>query len=112
MGQPDPTPITDIQKARAASEKFDKSFILSYAANAVLWILFVLSLVSDFVLTNQQITGAWLGFSEIQWHWATFILGAAAFVYNGLTHAPPLTAWPHSGTLDTEAQVHEIRKAA
>jgi hypothetical protein len=87
-------------------------YFLRYVANVGIWLLFVLSMISDFLLTQQQVTGAWLGLGETQWHWATFILGAAAFVYNGLTHAPPLNAPPTQKNMNVEQQVHEIRKAA
>lgn len=103
MGQSDPpTPPTP---------GFKTAYWVRYLANAVIIILFLLSLVSDFV-TTSQVTGAWLGLSEIQWHWATFIFGAATAIYNGLTHAPPLPAWPTKSTIATEAQIHEIRKAS
>lgn len=82
-----------------------------YVLNAALVLLTILAVVENVVMT-MSITGAWLGLSDVVWHWVLLALSIATALNTALNHTPPITAPPTAARVQTENQVAQIRKAA
>lgn len=86
------------------------SYTLRYLLNAGLVLLSILSVVGNFVTTTSTINAAWLGVSDIQWHWLLLIFGAATAINTAISHTPPILNPPTTARLEVEHLVDSLRK--
>ncbi len=101
------TPIAAPVPTAVPSNKL--SYTWRYLLNAGLVLLSILSVVGNFVTTTSTINAAWLGLTDLQWHWALLVFGAATALNAGLAHTPPILNPPTAARLDVESQVDTLR---
>ena len=87
-------------------------YVWKYVVNVAIFIAALITAVGNYLTLNPQVNAAWLGLTDVQWHIALLIIGVVGILYNGLTHAPPVTAPPTKTRLNIERRVHAIRNAA
>lgn len=86
------------------------TYVLRYVLNACLVLLSIISVVGNFITTTSAINAAWLGLSDLQWHWILLVFGAATAINAGLAHTPPILNVPTASRLTVESQVDSLRK--
>lgn len=97
---PDPAPTPAPFPSDIADDI--KNYVWQYWLNASLVVLTVLAVVEN-VIQAMNITGAWLGLSDVAWHWVVFVLAVATALNTALNHTPRITRPP------TEARLRLLR---
>ena len=87
------------------------SYTWQYWLNLALVALLGLSIVGNVIVAVVP-NGAWLGLSDIQWHWTLLVIAVINGLNVAFNHTPPVTHPPTTARLQVENQVDQIRKTA
>ena len=79
--------------------------------NLLLGALSVAAVIANIIVTTVP-NGAWLGLTDVQWHYVLLVSTAVTAINALLNHTPLVTQPPTTSRLQVENQVAEIRKAA